>query len=162
MKAIVLYYSRSGNTEKIAERIHTDFACDILKIVPEEAYGNYVASCLRVMKERGTGVVPQFITDIPDLSAYDVIFLGYPVWVQDMPVFVAEFMKQCNVTGKTVIPFVTYGMTGINWTRKTLDKVCVGANVQMPFESGVLKKGDYAKWMDNVKSWMHEKSYEPT
>lgn len=75
MKAIVLYYSRSGNTERIAERIHTD------------------------------------------LSAYDVVFL-YPVWAQDMPVFVAEFMKQCDVTGKTVIPFVTYGMTGINWTRK--------------------------------------------
>lgn len=160
MKAIVLYYFRSGNTEKIAERIHTDLACDILKIVPEEAYGNYVVSCLRVMKERGTGVAPQFITDIPDLSAYDVIFLGYPVWAQDLPVFVAEFIKQCDVTGKTVIPFVTYGMTGINWTRKTLDKVCKGANILMPFESGVFKKRDYTKWMDNIKSWQNEKSGE--
>lgn len=160
MKAIILYYSRSGNTEKIAERIHTDLACDILKIVPEEAYGNYVASCLRVMKERGTGVAPQFITDIPDLSAYDVIFLGYPVWAQDLPVFVAEFIKQCDVTGKTVIPFVTYGMTGISWTRKTLDKVCKGANILMPFESGVFKKGDYTKWLDNIKSWQNEKNGE--
>lgn len=74
MKSIVLYYSRSGNTEKIAEKIHTDLVCDILKIIPEEAYGNYVASCLRVMNERGTGVTLQFVTDIPDLSIYDVIF----------------------------------------------------------------------------------------
>lgn len=112
------------------------------------------------MKEHGTGVAPQFITDIPDLSAYDVISLGYPVWAQDMPVFVAQFMKQCDVTGKTVIPFVTYGMTGISWTRKTLDKVCKGANILMSFESGVFKKGDYTKWMDNIKSWQNEKSGE--
>ena len=48
----VYKYSRSGNTEKIALQAQKDLLCEILKIVPEEEYGNYVASCLRVTKEK--------------------------------------------------------------------------------------------------------------
>lgn len=160
MKSIILYYSRSGNTEKVAKQIQQDMDCQSIKIVPEKAYGNYISSCLRVTGERSAKVTPAFVTEIPDLTSYDVIFLGYPVWMQDVPAFVAEFVRRCDVSGKTVIPFVTYGMTGVSWTRKTLDKVCEGANILMPFESGVFKKGDYAKWMDNIKSWLSEKQGE--
>ena len=66
MKALILYYSRSGNTEKLAKQIQQDLSCDLLKIVPEEAYGNYVASCLRVMKERKQNMTPAFVTEIMD------------------------------------------------------------------------------------------------
>ncbi len=161
MKALILYYSRSGNTEKLAKQIQQDLSCDLLKIVPEEAYGNYVASCLRVMKERKQNVASAFVTKIPDLTAYDVIFLGYPIWAQDVPMFVSEFVRQCNIKGKTIIPFATYGMSGINWTRKTLDNICQGATIAFPYDSGLLKKGDYAAWMQSVKQWMeshHQKS----
>ena len=46
MKTIIIYYSRSGNTEKIALQAQTDLKCDIIKIIPEEAYGNYISSCM--------------------------------------------------------------------------------------------------------------------
>lgn len=158
MKSIILYYSRSGNTEKVAKQIQQDMDCESIKIVPEKAYGNYVSSCLRVMGERSTKVTPAFVTEIPDLTSYDVIFLGYPVWAQDVPAFVAEFIRRCDVSEKTVIPFVTYGMTGVSWTRKTLDKVCTGANILLPFESGVFKKGNYSEWISNVKAFFQEKT----
>ena len=151
MKAMVIYYSRSGNTEKVAKQIQSDLNCDILKIIPEETYGNYIESCFRVMKERKNKVVPSFVTGIPDLTNYDVIFLGYPIWAQDVPAFVADFIQQCDVKGKTIIPFATYGMSGINWTRKTLDKICEGAEIVLPYDSGVLKKGNYNAWMASVK-----------
>lgn len=158
MKALILYYSRSGNTEKLAKQIQQDLSCDLLKIVPEEAYGNYVASCLRVMKERKHNVTPAFVTEIPDLTAYDVIFLGYPIWAQDVPMFVSEFVQRCDIKGKTIIPFATYGMSGINWTRKTLNKICQGAALAFSYDSGLLKKGDYAAWMQSVKQWMQKSS----
>ena len=158
MKALILYYSRSGNTEKLAKQIQQDLSCDLLKIVPEEAYGNYVASCLRVMKERKHNVTPAFVTEIPDLTAYDVIFLGYPIWAQDVPMFVSEFVQRCDIKGKTIIPFATYGMSGINWTRKTLNKICQGAALAFPYDSGLRKKGDYAAWMQSVKQWMQKSS----
>lgn len=132
--------------------------CESIKIVPEKDYGNYVSSCLRVMGERSKKVTPAFVTEIPDLTSYDVIFLGYPVWAQDVPAFVAEFISRCDISGKTVIPFVTYGMTGISWTRKTLDKVCTGANILLPFESGVFKQGNYSEWISNVKTFFREKT----
>lgn len=112
MKPIVIYYSRSGNTQRIAEKIQSDMNCDIVKVEPKEAYGNYIISCLRVTKEKRRQTPPGFITKIPNLTAYDVVFLGYPIWAQDVPVFVQEFIKKCDVQGKIVVPFATYGMSG--------------------------------------------------
>jgi len=97
-------------------------------------------------------IVPQFITDIPDLCAYDIIFLGYPVWAQDVPVFVADFISKCQMTGKKVIPFATFGLSGISWTKKTLGKICKGAEILYPFDYGMFKKDDYEKWINDIKA----------
>ena len=119
MNAIIIYYSRSGNTEKIAKQLQADLGnIPAIKIEPEEAYGNYIMSCLRVMKENREKVTPAFITPIPDLSAYDTVFIGFPIWAQDVPVFVQDFIRQCDSTNKSIIPFATYGMSGISWTKK--------------------------------------------
>ena len=139
MKAIILYYSRSGNTEKYAKALQKDLGIQAVKIEPEEAYGNYIMSCFRVMKEN------------PDLSGYDTIFLGYPVWAQDVPAFVQEFVRQCDTAGKTIIPFATYGMSGINWTMKTLHKLFPDSEIKLPFDNGVVKKGNYEKWLGEIK-----------
>ena len=151
MNAIILYYSRSGNTEKLAKQIQKDFHCDILKIVPEESYGNYIESCFRVMKERRKKEIPAFVTEVPDLKNYDLIFLGYPIWAQDVPVFISDFVQKCDIEGKVIIPFATYVLSGINWTRKTLDKICNGARIMFPYDTGVIKKGDYDSWLKSVK-----------
>ena len=152
MNPIIIYYSRSGNTEKIALQAKSDLDCEAIRIVPEEAYGNYISACLRTVKEKRAPVPPAFTTPIPDLSAYDTVLLGYPIWAQDLPRFVADFMEKCDLTGKTVIPFATYGMSGINWTMKHLKQVCAGADIRLPFDSGVLKKGNYEKWIAAVKA----------
>lgn len=156
MKSIIIYYSRSGNTEKIAKQIQSDINCDILKIEPEEEYGNYISSCLRVTKEKRNPVPPAFITEVPDLKDYDCIFIGYPIWAQDLPQFVSEFITQCDLKNKTVIPFATYGMSNINWTMKHLKEVCKGATIKYPFDSGVFKKGNYEKWIKEVKDFMNQ------
>ena len=64
MKPIIIYYSSSGNTEKIALQVKNDLNCEAIKIIPEEAYGNYISSCLRVTKEKKSPVAPTFITPI--------------------------------------------------------------------------------------------------
>ena len=150
MKTIIIYYSRSGNTEKIALQAQTDLKCDIIKIIPEEAYGNYISSCMRVTKEKKAIIAPAFKTPIPNLKDYDVVLLGYPIWAQDIPRFVAEFITQSNLQGKIVIPFATYGMSGINWTMKHLSQICKGAEIKYPFDTGVFKKGNYNKWMNKI------------
>lgn len=152
MNGIILYYSRSGNTEKYAQALHQDLNIPIIKIQPEEAYGNYIMSCLRVAKENAAKVVSGFQTEIPDLTSYDTIFLGYPIWAQDIPVFVQEFMRQCDTAGKTIIPFATYGMSGISWTKKTLHKLFPNSEIKLPFDNGLLKKGNYPKWLSQIRN----------
>ena len=151
MKSIILYYSRSGNTEKLANKVKQELQCDILKIEPEEAYGNYIASCIRVLGENRRKEKPKFITEIPNLDTYDVILLGYPIWASDMPVFVSEFISQCNLSGKKVIPFATFGANSISGSVKTLQRVCSGAEILLPFNYGMLKKDDYANWINSIK-----------
>lgn len=155
MKAMIIYYSRSGNTEKIALQAQKDLQCEALKIIPEKAYGNYITSCLRVTKERKARVAPAFQTPIPNLQNCDVVLLGYPVWAQDLPGFVAAFISQCNLEGKTVIPFATYGMSGINWTLKHLTQLCFGAEIKYPFDSGTFKKGNYQMWIGQVRRLLY-------
>lgn len=152
MKAIIIYYSRSGNTEKIALQAQKDLNCEIIKIVPEDAYGNYISSCLRVTKEKKASVPPAFTTPIPDLHDYDIILLGYPIWAQDLPRFVSDFVSQCDLKNKIVVPFATYGMSGINWTMEHLKELCKDAEIKYPFDNGVFKKGDYDMWIKQVKN----------
>lgn len=152
MKAIIIYYSRSGNTEKIAKQLQTDLGnIPAVKIEPEEAYGNYIMSCFRVMKENREKVTPKFITPIPDLTLYDTIFIGFPIWAQDVPVFVQDFIRQCDTANKTIIPFATYGMSGIRWTKKTLNSLFNKSQIKLPFDSGVFKKGNYNEWLHKIK-----------
>ncbi|MCU6761576.1 flavodoxin [uncultured Roseburia sp.] len=150
MKAIIIYYSRSGNTEKIALQAQKDMKCEIIKIVPEEAYGNYISSCLRVTKEKKAAAAPAFTNPIPDLTDYNMILLGYPIWAQDLPRFVSDFISQCDLTNKIVVPFAAYGMSGINCTMNHLQKLCVNAEIRYPFDSGVFKKGNYDIWIKQV------------
>ena len=151
MKPIILYYSRSGNTEKIAVQAKNDLNCEAIKIVPEKAYGNYISACLQVTKEKKEPVAPAFVTPIPELDGFDTVLIGYPIWAQDIPRFVADFVEKCDLTGKTVIPFATYGMSGINWTMKHLQRICPGAKIRLPFDSGLLRKGNYDAWIEEVK-----------
>lgn len=145
-----MYWGIHIDNIKIVQ-IQNDIGCDVIKIQPEEAYGNYAASCLRVTKERKKVEAPGFVNEIPNLEPYDVILLGYPVWAQNLPQFVAEFIRKCNVKNKTVIPFVTFGMSGVSWTMKTLKKVCAEAEIKYPFDYGLIKKDRYDVWIKSVK-----------
>ena len=151
MKAIVIYYSRSGKTEKLVRRIQKEIPCDVIKIQPEEEYGNYFSACFRVVREKRKRKTPGVVTPVPDLSSYDVILLGYPVWARDMPEFVAAFMKKCQLKGKMVIPFATFSVSGIGSTMRKLQESCRGARIILPFEYGTLQKQNFNSWIGSIR-----------
>jgi len=152
MKAIILYYSKTGTTEKLAHKIQGDIHCDILKIEPEDPYGNYVSSLIRVNKERKNKAPVHSVTKIPDISSYDTVLIGYPIWYMDLPAFVADFISQCKLEGKTVIPFATCGMANVDKTLNTLKKVCPQSKIAYPFNYGIAKKDNYEKWINEIRS----------
>ena len=150
MKSIVLYYSQTGNTEIIAKRIAKDFGAELLKIEPDIVYGGFLSSCVRVIGDRMRKDLPTYVTEIPDLTEYDTVFVGFPIWAADAPDFVQAFLKDCDLAGKRVIPFATSRMTGIEGAVDTLTVLCEGASVEHPFFFGVRKRDNYRAWLAEV------------
>ena len=152
MKSIVLYYSQTGNTEIIAKRIAKDFGAELLKIEPDIVYGGFLSSCVRVIGDRMRKDLPTYVTEIPDLTEYDTVFVGFPIWAADVPDFVQAFLKDCDLAGKRVIPFATSRMTGIEGAVDTLTVLCEGASVEHPFFFGVRKRDNYRAWLAEVNA----------
>ncbi|MDR0313627.1 MAG: hypothetical protein LBI14_08510 [Treponema sp.] len=150
MKSIILYYSRSGITEKLAKKAQAALGSDILKVEAEKAYGNFLSSVFRILKERKKGITPNSKTEIPNLDSYDNILVGYPVWAGDIPAVFAGFLGKCNLRGKKVIPFATFGGTSIEQTINTLKRVCPESNIVHQFNYGNSKKDNFDNWIQAI------------
>ncbi len=146
MKAIVLYCSLSGNTEKIAKRIARDFKCDILKIEPDIVYGGYLSAVARVLRDRIRGEIPGSVTETPDLSAYDTVFVGFPIWYNSVPEFAQEFLMRCDLNGKRLFPFATSGASYITASVNCLADICTGAEILKPFTFSVSHRDNFEDW----------------
>ena len=120
-KVLVLYYSQTSNTKQVATEIATRLNADIEEIVPVQPYdGEFEATIQRCMKEREEGVLPEVKPLTSDLSKYDVIFIGYPVWFGTFAPPVGAFLSQVDLSGKKVVPFCTFGSGGLESSTKDL------------------------------------------
>lgn len=120
-KVLVLYYSQTSNTKTVAEEIATRLGADTEEIVAVTPYdGDFQATIGRCMQEREQGIVPEIQPVQADLSQYDVIFLGYPIWFGTFAPPVAVFLNQADLSGKKVVPFCTFGSGGLESSIKDL------------------------------------------
>ena len=110
MKSLILYYSYRGNTQRIAERIHSAIGGDIARIdtvVPYTgSYDDVVAQGEREVKQ---GFLPELKAMDIDLDRYDTIVLGTPVWWYTCAPATRAFLTAHDLSGKTVYPFATNG-----------------------------------------------------
>ena len=114
--SLVLYFSATGTTKKIAERIADKSNSDIIEIVPKEEYKsedlNYNSDCRANREQKDSTSRPEIKNTI-DISKYDTIFLGYPIWWGTNPKIILTLLDTYDLTNKTIIPFCTSGSTGI-------------------------------------------------
>ena len=150
MKAIIIYFSNSGITEKLALRIKKDTGADRLKVIPEREYGGYAVSIIKMIVEKIRKNTRAFINDIPGLTEYDTVFVGYPIWGGKVPEILINFLNECDLKGKTVIPFSTAGASSIKGSLAGLKEACSGAKIKYPFETSKRHKGDYGTWISKV------------
>ena len=114
-KVLVLYYSQTANTEKVAQEIGSRLGADLEAVVPVEPYdGTYQETIGRCLKEREEGVLPEVQPLKSDLSAYDVIFIGYPVWFGTCAPPMLSLLEKVDLAGKKVVPFCTFGSGGLD------------------------------------------------
>ena len=116
-KAVVIYFSATGTTKSIAERIAKKSNSDIIEIIPKEKYSsadlNYNTDCRANREQNDSSSRPEIENTI-DISKYDTVYLGYPIWWGTIPKIILTLLDSYDFTGKTIIPFCTSGGSGIS------------------------------------------------
>lgn len=120
-KILVLYFSMSGNTEKVANIIHDNVGGDIIKLETVEEYpSDYDELVDYAQEEQQENARPELSTKIDDIETYDIIFLGYPNWWGDMPMPIYTFLEEYDLREKTIAPFITHGGSGLSNTPENI------------------------------------------
>ena len=153
-KILTVYYSNIGNTKCVAENIHLVVGGDIKEIELIEKYPNNIFTMSKlVRKQMKEGYLIQ-INDI-DISNYDIIFVGSPIWNFSVSLPIKAFLKNNNFENKIIIPFFTY--SGGASKKKIINEVNNSASakdVKQPlfmFENGIiLTKEQIIKWLNNI------------
>ena len=157
-KTLVVYYSASGNTKRVAEDIAEAVSADLFEIVPTEVYTsddlNWTNADSRVSREHDDESlrdVPLTTTEVPDWDSYDTVFIGYPIWWGIAAWPVDGFVKANDVTGKTVIPFATSSSSGMGQSGSLLADMAGTGDWQegQRFSSGV-SSADVQAWVDGL------------
>ena len=113
-KMLILYYSQNGATETVANELQSRLGADIEAIVPVLPYdGDFQATIERGRQEL-EGQLPEIQPLASDLSKYDVIFLGYPIWFGTYAPPVARLLQDADFSGKKIVPFCTFGSGGLD------------------------------------------------
>lgn len=155
-KTLVVYYSASGNTERVAKNIAEAAGADLFEIVPTEVYTSddldWTNPDSRVSREHDDESlrdVPLTTTEVPDWDSYDTVFIGYPIWWGIAAWPVDTFVKNNDFTGKTVIPFATSSSSGMGQSGSLLADMAGTGEWQegQRFSSGVSS--------DDVQSWVN-------
>ncbi len=167
---LVIYFSRTGeqytvgviekgNTAIVAEMIAEQTGADLFEVLPaDDHYPMTYDALTDVAKQEQTEKArPAYAGELPDLSAYDTIFIGAPVWWGDWPMIMYTVFENNDFSGKTLIPFSTHEGSGLSGFDKKLENTCPDATV----EKGLAIRGNDAqnaqkKVRDSVSDWLSE------
>lgn len=129
----VIYFSATGTTKSIAKRIATQSNSDIIEIIPKEKYTsedlNYNSDCRANREQNDSNSRPE-IKNIIDISKYDTIYLGYPIWWGTNPKIILTLLDTYDFTDKIIIPFCTSGSTDISSSVNNLINYNLNLNIK--------------------------------
>lgn len=134
-KALVAYFSASGVTGQVAERLATAIGADLFEIKPEVPYKSadldWRNKRSRSSVEMGDPASrPAIASKVENMAAYDVIFVGFPIWWYREPSIIDTFIEAYDFAGKTVVPFATSGGSGIGNSGRNLQGLAPQAKVE--------------------------------
>ncbi len=124
---LVVYFSATGTTRGVAEKLAEGLNADLFEIIPEVPYTdadlNYSNSKSRTSIETDDpDCRPAIAGELPDLTPWDTVFIGYPIWWGDTPRIVSGFVENVDLTGKTLAVFFTSGSSGLGSSMKHLEE----------------------------------------
>jgi flavodoxin len=143
-KILIVYLSRTNNIKAIAEVIQRNVGGTLVSLELKTPYPNdYKATVAQVVQENETGFLPPLKTKIDNIEKYDVVFVGFPTWDMQLPPPIKSFLKQHDLTGKTIVPFNTNAGYGAGSSFDQVKELCANSTVVKGFsmEGGIEKEG---------------------
>ncbi|MBR1759230.1 MAG: flavodoxin [Lachnospiraceae bacterium] len=167
---LVVYFTRvgeqynvgvidQGNTAIVAEMIAKEIGADLFEVLPADDYYPMTYDALTdvAKQEQNDKARPQYQGELPDLSAYDTIFVGAPVWWGDWPMIMYTVFENNNFSGKTLIPFSTHEGSGLSGFDKKLQNACPDAEVLKGLAiRGQDAQNNQEKVRESVQGWLKE------
>lgn len=151
-KILVAYFSATGTTKRVAERLARVAQADLFEIRPAVPYSSadldWTNKASRTSKERADeSIRPALAVKLADASAYNVVYIGFPIWWYVAPRIIATFLESCDFSGKTIVPFATSGGSGMGRTVEELKRICpVARFLSGQVLNGISDKG-LADWV---------------
>lgn len=129
-KHFIIYFSYTGNTKKVAQKIQEITGGDCIEIEMVHPYSDdYNAVVAQGQEEVNRGYLPSIQTRIENIGEYDTIWLGFPIWWYTMAPPVASFLASHDLADKTIAPFITNGGWGVGHSMEDIQKACPKANI---------------------------------
>ena len=153
---LIAYFSRSGNTQKVAEYIASALSSDkpdMFRIITAEPYPeDYTETTDIAKEEQNNNARPALAGHVEDMSKYDVVFLGYPIWWGTVPMAVFTFLEEYDFSGKRVIPFNTHAGSGKGRSIADITAAIPGADVDEGF---AVRGTDAESSVASVSAWVN-------
>ncbi len=158
-RTLVLYFSHSGNTAKVAEAMQFRLGADIYELKTTRTYPADYDSVVEVArKEQNANARPELVKPLPDFSRYDIVFLGYPNWWGTLPMCFFTLLEQNAdaLAGKTIVPFCTHEGSGLGQGPADIRKMVPGARVAAGFE---MRGRSVSRAQSSVDDWLKARGY---
>lgn len=153
---LVVYLSRSGNTRGIAGYLQRRFQAELFEIRTAEPYPeDYQAHVDLAQRQQEAGIRPELAESVANITDYETVFLGFPVWGMALPVPVQTFLTTHDLAGKTIAPFITHGGYGTGSAPDTLAELAPDARILEPLvlemDQERATQNSVASWLENVE-----------
>ena len=133
-KMYMIYFTKTGNTEIFANYIKEKININSFRINPATPYTDNITELLDIARlERSNNIKPEINGTLPDISKYDTIFLGYPLWHSYLPNIMINLLEKMDFNGKTIYPFNTYGTKGVGESLSDIKTYAKGATIKDGF-----------------------------
>lgn len=158
-RVLVAYFSGTGTTRGVAQNLVNALGTDtatLHEIIPTHPYTSadldYTNSnCRSVTEQHDPSARPAIANSVSNLDDYDIVFLGYPIWNNDVPRIIYTFLENENLSGKTIVPFCTSGGSGISNSVSNIRGLATGATWLdgRRFNSGT-SRNTMADWVNGL------------
>lgn len=155
---LVAYFSVTGTTKKLAEKLAKEAGADLFEIEPSNPYtkadldwtNENSRSTIEMKKDKS--IRPAISNKVENMAQYDVIYVGFPIWWYVAPTIINSFLEQYDLKGKKIIPFATSGGSGMGDTNKELQPSCVGSELLEGRRfSENASESELKDWIDSLK-----------